>query len=365
MPIRTELWRVGSKPEIMKESRLASEKLLEQMIVHSPEMLSSEWLLIGQQEATSYGGIVDLLALSRDGSLVLIELKRDKAPRDVISQALDYASWVQHLQSQDILSIYSRFRPSAELATDFRGKFGVDLDFEGLNKSHQIVIVASQLDAATERIAGYLSKWDIPINVLCFQVFGSDDKQVLSRTWLLDPAQMQVNVADSANMGDKELWNGEYYCSFGEGQARSWEEALQYGFISAGGGSWYSSTLKLLEPGTRVWVNAVGYGYVGVGRVAGVAVQAESFQLKTTEGEVPALTLLKRGSYHKEFLHDEDKCEYFVPIEWLESVPLDRAVKAQGLFGNQNSICRPRASKWRTTISYLKMHFPGWDRSSQ
>ena len=44
------------------------------------------------------------------------------------------------------------------------------------------------------------------------------------------------------------------YVSFGDMSSRSWADALQYGFISAGGGSCYSQTLKLLSPGDRVWV---------------------------------------------------------------------------------------------------------------
>ncbi len=41
------------------------------------------------------------------------------------------------------------------------------------------------------------------------------------------------------------------YVSFGDMSSRSWADALPYGFISAGGGSWYSQTLKLLSPGDR------------------------------------------------------------------------------------------------------------------
>src|SRR5262249_50177288 len=51
----------------------------------------------------------------------------------------------------------------------------------------------------------------------------------------------------------KLSWNGEFYVSFGGD--REWEEARRYGFISAGGGAWYSQTLELLEPGGRIWVN--------------------------------------------------------------------------------------------------------------
>lgn len=363
MPIKTQLWTVSDHPTKMAETKLSSEKHLEQMIVHSPEMLSEQWMLVGQQVITSHAGIIDLLALTRDGSLILVELKRDRTPREVVAQALDYASWAQKLQPQDIYAIYQKFKPGADLANDFSQKFGVSLEEDSLNQSHQVIIVASSLDDSTERIVSYLSSWDIPINVLCFQVFGSDDRQILSRTWLLDPAETQANAANVSMASDQEPWNGEYYCSFGEGNSRSWDEAVKYGFFCAGGGSWYSNTLRLLEPGKRIWVNAVGSGYVGVGRVSGEAVPARSFLLSTPEGQQSALSILSKASYHREQADDDETCEYFVPVEWLQTVPLEQAVKTRGLFGNMNSVCRPKTVKWQSTIEHLRGVFSRWDES--
>ena len=42
---------------------------------------------------------------------------------------------------------------------------------EELNANHELVIVASELDAATERIVQYLNRHGIGINVLFFRVF--------------------------------------------------------------------------------------------------------------------------------------------------------------------------------------------------
>ncbi len=42
-------------------------------------------------------------------------------------------------------------------------------------------------------------------------------------------------------------------------------------------------------------------------------------------------------------------------------MPLDEAVKEIGLFGNQNTACRPKSPKWRTTIERLKAPFPDLD----
>jgi hypothetical protein len=157
MPIRTTIWRVGAQPEPLAESSLPSEQLLEEMIVAAPRLLSDEWMLIGRQEDTPYGGRIDLLALTPDGSLVLIALKRDRTPREVVAQALDYAGWVEELRAEDIATIYGRFASGRSLADDLRQRYGEDLDEDLLNQSHQIIIVAASLDASTERIVSYLT----------------------------------------------------------------------------------------------------------------------------------------------------------------------------------------------------------------
>jgi hypothetical protein len=238
MPIRHAIWKVADQPQQLAESALTDEQLLEKMIVADPRILSEEWMLIGRQENTGHGGRIDLVGLAPDASLVLIELKRDKTPREVVAQALDYAAWIEKLQAEEITGIYGRFAPTRSLMDDYRSRFGEELDEDALNQSHQIIIVASALDDRTERIVDYLSKHDIPINVLFFQVFTHGTEQLISRAWLLDPVRTQVNAATPAD-DSNEPWNGEFYACFGHGGTRSWLEAVKYGFISAGGGEWY------------------------------------------------------------------------------------------------------------------------------
>lgn len=360
VPIRTNFWKVGDVPQMLGATRLASERQLEDMICSDPRLLSDEWLLIGRQEHTAFGGIVDLLALAPDGSVVLVELKRGKTPREVVAQALDYASWVEGLDAEDVAAIFSRFSQNSDLGTEFQKKFGHKLEEDDLNQSHQIIIVAAELDASTERIVSYLNQNGISVNVLFFQVFSNGDDKFISRTWLMDPVETQASAPNSTKK-DAEPWNGEFYCSFGDGNERSWAEAKKYGFICGGGGAWYSRTLQLLEAGDRVWAKVPGIGFVGVGRVTGPVASAADFQLPTPEGDKPALDVLSKAGYHREFLSDEERCEYFVPVDWLDTKPVEQAVQEVGMFGNQNTICKPTSQKWRTTVERLKSRFPNYD----
>jgi hypothetical protein len=356
MPIRNALWTVGPTPHALPESRLPSERVLEDMIVAAPRILSDEWMLIGRQERTGMGGIVDLLGIAPDGALVLIELKRDRTPREVVAQALDYACWVETLGTDDIAAIYGRFAPARDLAADFKTRFGQPLDEDTLNNSHQIVIVATHLDDSSERIVNYLTKRNIAINVLCFQIFEMAGQQLLTRSWLLDPVQTQVSAATPIAKGPRESepWIGEFYACFGHSESRNWEEARQYGFISAGGGAWYTNTLNLLNIGDKVWVKAPGYGFVGVGEVTGPREPITEFKVQVDGAEVPVTDVLTKATYHREFIDDPERMEYFVPIRWIHAVPIADGVNEIGLFGNQNTVCKPTTPKWRTTVERLR-----------
>jgi hypothetical protein len=80
--------------------------------------------------------------------------------------------------------------------------------------------------------------------------------------------------------------------------------------------------------------------------------------LQTEEGERPALEVLKEGTYHREYADDPERSEYFVPIQWLNTVPVERAVDEIGLFGNQNTVCKPTTPGWRHTVDRLKDRWP-------
>ena len=124
--------RLALRLSALQPAYLPTERLLEDMIVSAPAILDDQWMLIGRLPPAppTFGGVVDLLALAPDGSLVLIELKPDRTPREVVAQALDYASFVADLKSEDLAAIYKVFALDKDLNTEFRNRFGIDLDEE-------------------------------------------------------------------------------------------------------------------------------------------------------------------------------------------------------------------------------------------
>ena len=98
MPLEIGLWRVDEGSAIrVGTSGFPLESRLEDLIESDPAILGEPLLLIGRQVPTDYGKFIDLLTVTAEGALHVLELKRDSTPRDVVAQVLDYGSWVQGL----------------------------------------------------------------------------------------------------------------------------------------------------------------------------------------------------------------------------------------------------------------------------
>lgn len=353
MPVNQGIWTLDSDYKSLKTINLKTESELENLIEARPEVIDVNLMLIGRQVVTNNQGKIDLLGINLEGTLIVIELKRDKTPRDVIAQTLDYASWVVNLTADEISKIYQNYKgndSNASLANDFRIKFNKELEEESINSSHQLIIVASEMDLSTERITNYLNRYEIPINILFFSVFELDGKRLLSRTWFIDP---QETTDTTTPPSQKAPWNGEYYCSFGNDENRSWNDAIKYGFISAGFVQWYTKTLKMLSIGDRIWVNIPHTGYVGVGTVIVECNIAKDQKFSDFENK-SIYELSTEGKYLVDYKDDPEKSEYIVLIKWEKTFPLSEAISEIGMFGNQNTICRPSSQKWLFTMKLLK-----------
>ena len=130
--------------------------------------------------------------------------------------------------------------------------------------------------------------------------------------------------------------------SFGESPTRRWTDARRYGFVSGGGGEWYSKTLAQLTPGLRVWVHVPGEGYVGVGEVTGEMMPVEEFRVDIDGDKIRLLDAQLDATEMDKHVGDPELDEYVVPIRWIETRPLEEAVWETGFFANQNTVCKLR-----------------------
>jgi hypothetical protein len=296
MPSDIKMWRIeDEKPKSIKSQKLELEFRLEEWLRHDISLISNDLLVIGQQVPTAYGGFIDLLAIDPLGNLVILELKRDKTPRDIVAQILDYASWVQELSHEFVEEIANNYFKDENLEEAFRRKFNADLP-DVINESHRLYIVAASIDSGTERIVKYLSEiHDVDINVATFSYFRMPEGEFLGRSMLLDEEEVQTRAKSKSKRKPP----------------RSWEE-LRSLAEQNGVGALYDKALEELRP-----------LFDGMNRtrtnVALVGIMGDNEARNTLIGIYPGASSTKYGL--KIMLFIKRMCAYFnVSEEMLRSV---------------------------------------------
>lgn len=357
MPIEVGFWKISDqKIEKINYATIDSEKKLENVLFQDISILGDGYLLIGRQIKTDYGKLIDLLCIDYNGKLTLIELKKSKTPRDVVAQSLDYASWVQTLSYGKIKDIFDS-NNGMEFERAFEEKFG-SAPPEKINQEHDLLIVASELDNETEMIINYLSvSYNVPINVVFFRFFKDGATEYISRSWLIDPTEVEERFSKLGSQNKGEVWNGkDFVVNIDTDNGLStWEDSQKFGFISAGGGKWYVKSLGQLFPGARVFAMIPGKGYLGVGKVLDSVRSIMDFTVKDKDGQDKAiLNENLKAEFIKNNYDNPEMCEYLVRIQWEKTNPENKAYWEKGLRANQNSAFKLKNS---FTLERLVKHF--------
>ena len=185
MPLELGVWRIDEGLERVSAKRLDLESRLEDLLERDISLACPDWMVIGRQVLTSFGKRIDLLAIDTEGTLIVLELKRDRTCRDIVAQVLDYGSWIRTRRSEDVARIFADYRqkyhenePDISLDDAFRERFGVSQMPDEINETHELVIVASSLDDGTERVVRYLAEeYDVKIKAIFFRVFADGNRE--------------------------------------------------------------------------------------------------------------------------------------------------------------------------------------------
>ncbi|MFP4459295.1 MAG: endonuclease NucS domain-containing protein [Candidatus Zixiibacteriota bacterium] len=341
MPIDVAIWNItDDKVNKVNFSAIDSERRLEEILTDDISILGDDYLIIGRQVMTSYGKYIDLLSINHEGKLTVIELKKDKTARDVVAQALDYASWVSDLSYNEVKNICEDFHTGEKFENLFEENFNTAVP-EKINEEHDMLIVCSNIDNQTERILNYLSdSYNVPINVAFFRFFKEKDSEYLARSWLIDPTEVIEKSSKSKSQSKGEAWNGRDFVvniNADENGKTTWKDSRKFGFISAGGGRWYSNSLRQLYEGARVFAMIPKKGYVGVGIVIQERKPIGEFHVTENSIEKPILDIGLDCEGIKKDSDDPEKCEYMVGIDWIKTLDEDDAYWENGLRANQNS----------------------------
>ena len=175
------VFSVGADGEFTEYEQLPfevdhEESVLEQWLESNPDKILEDGriLIIGRQVRTDLGGFIDLLGVDREGNVVVVELKRDRTPRDVVAQALEYAAFAARLDVdalEGILRVYEQDE-SVSLADCHRACYSIDQsEAVAFNKDQHIVVVGQQVTPAIRQTASFLGSKGINVTCVEFTFF--------------------------------------------------------------------------------------------------------------------------------------------------------------------------------------------------
>ncbi|WP_256840085.1 hypothetical protein [Ornithinimicrobium faecis] len=345
---------------------------------HLHEIDGTEDLLVIAEEFADWAGSkrrIDLLGVDRRGNLVVIELKRGGTGEHMELQAVRYAAMVSTLTLDQAAQAFVRFLEITGEAITVDGAreriiehIDVDEPEEEFGRDVRIVLISEDFSLEVTSAIMWLSGKGIDMTAIRLAVHKLDDRILLDFLQVIplkgaEDYQVRVRNKEQAEQElrrKKVAWNGEWYVAYG---GRPWDEARDYGFVSAGGrsptGRLFSQGLFRLPMGSRIWVHAPGKGYLGVAEVAAPPVPFADFEVSTGGARRPFSEVTGHDWYGPD---EGDATEHFVTVKWLDNVPVESdAFNEVGLFGNQNIVARPQDPKWIHTIERLKRRFPQWE----
>jgi hypothetical protein len=170
------------------KTKLDLEKHLECWLENSPWAIAQEPILwIGRQTTASDENSTlfpDLLGIDKDGNVVLVELKKGRAPREVIAQLLEYAAWVSELSEDDIVDMAEYYfakigKKETNFGKEFSNIFEPD-EIPHLNQSQRLFIAAEEVPNAVSRVCRFLrTSHGVDVQCVKFSVYKTESNEIL------------------------------------------------------------------------------------------------------------------------------------------------------------------------------------------
>jgi hypothetical protein len=181
-----EIYKIGETDlRRLQEDEIETEAQLEEILVRSDgaQVGGVNVFYIDQQGTAVEQGRFDILGIDPEGRCVIIELKRSKAPRDIVAQALEYASGIRK-ESYDTLE--QRYQDFEGVTTEEGNRldkahqryFDLDdpLPESEFNSEQRIVVVGTEFREESLAMADFLRDNRIDVVVVEYSSYNTDNE---------------------------------------------------------------------------------------------------------------------------------------------------------------------------------------------
>ena len=257
------------------ELGFTERKHLQEWLENYPQALTqgdNDELLIIQKEFDGFDDTrerLDLLAMDKEGNLVVIENKLDDSGRDVVWQALKYASYCANLKKQQVIEIFQRYLNQKAQATGCEAGNAEKLLLEFLQaddlqsvqlntlKSQRLIFVAANYRKEVTNTILWLSQFGVDCQ--CFKVtpWQAGDELFLNVEQIIPTPEasdfmigMMAKEAEEKSANNEEKQRHRLRLAF-------WEQALE------AFGQSKCTLFNNISPSKDHWLNA-GSGISGI-----------------------------------------------------------------------------------------------------
>lgn len=190
---------------------------LQEWLANQPEALGEELLIIQKEFDGFYdtNERLDLLALDKDGNIVVIENKLDDTGRDVTWQILKYASYCSTLLKEQIRNIFQSYldkQGSLETATDKLSTFyNQEYDEISINKGNtqRMILVAANFRKEVTSTVLWLMNYKLRIQCFKATPFALDTQLFLTLEQIIPTKDTEDFIISMAGKTQDEITNQE------------------------------------------------------------------------------------------------------------------------------------------------------------
>ena len=153
---------------------------IQEWVAEHPDILDDDLLIVAKEfsgfDRTSERP--DLLAVDRQGDLVVIELKRDDSGADAYWQAIKYTSYLRHADAEAIISMLADYENISQEDAENRLLKHLDADdLETLNREQRIILASHRFaPEATSAVLWLNEKFAGDSLIMCIQLTPYSDE---------------------------------------------------------------------------------------------------------------------------------------------------------------------------------------------
>ncbi len=262
------------------ELGLREREHLQEWIAYNSDVFGEDLLII-QKEFANFDKTnerLDLLALDKNGNLVIIENKLDDSGKDVTWQSMKYASYCSGLTKENIKNIFQEYLDKYFNGQDARENLSNFFDSEDYDEiilnngfSQRIILVASKFREEVTSTVLWLMNYNLKIQCFKTTPYQFNDQLFVNFEQIIPTKDAEDYMIGMAEKAQTEIQNQTKSQNRHLVRSNFWKQLLEVMNTK-------SSLYQTISPSKENWISkgsgvrGMGYNFVASGKYARVEI---------------------------------------------------------------------------------------------